>query len=114
MTARCLLHLFVALPLAAAAACTSALPHATPGDVQWARQRWSDTGEQDLVGGRALYVETCSGCHDLHLPSELPAGRWQHTVELMQTEHGVRITPDDEQRIVKYLVTMSSRDGRSE
>ncbi len=114
MTARGVLPLLVTLPLAAAAACTSALPHATPGDLRWARQRWPGTGEQDLSAGRALYVETCSGCHNLHLPTDLPQGRWQHTVRLMQTEHGVRITPGNEQLIVKYLVTMSWRDGRGE
>lgn len=32
---------------------------------------------ETLAEGRALYVESCGGCHYLHLPSSLTANEWK-------------------------------------
>ena len=111
MTARSVLTaLAVAAPLAAAGACASALPHAEPRDTEWARARWPETGEAALEDGRARYVQTCAGCHALKLPRDVEPGRWQIAVNEMKREHGVVISLPDERLIVRYLVTMSTRE----
>lgn len=94
--------------LGAGAGCGSALPHATQTDAVWAKSRWPRTSVAELEQGRERYAHNCAGCHNLKLPSELPAERWAPAIHEMETEHGVKLSERDQELIIRYLVTFSS------
>jgi mono/diheme cytochrome c family protein len=92
---------------AMAAACSAALDHPTPQDAQWASNEWPGTTVEDLAHGRALYVDKCSGCHNLHLPAEHAPGEWKGFVAYMVAE--AKLTPEEQAEIVRYLAAASAR-----
>ena len=103
--ARFALGMLVAAALAAA--CSAALDHPTPQDAQWAAREWPGTTVEDLAQGRALYVDKCSGCHNLHLPAEYPPEEWKSYVAYMVAE--AKITPEEEAAIARFLAAASAR-----
>ncbi len=58
-----------------------------------------------LLAGRKLYIEKCSGCHNLFLPEQFREDQWERNLEEMQQ----RAMIDDEQKksIQDYLVFKS-------
>jgi cytochrome c5 len=88
-------------------ACSAALP--TPNDAQLksAQKLYPESSIESLNEGRRLYVQKCSGCHNLHLPQELEAARWQEEVHNMVSSKGVVATEDETQQILHYLVGAS-------
>lgn len=109
MRARRRLWFLCGIVLGVAAGCASALPHATESDAVWAKTRWPRTSVAELEQGRDRYTHTCAGCHNLKLPSELPAERWAPAIHEMETEHGVKLSERDQELIIRYLVTFSSQ-----
>lgn len=91
-----------------AAACSAALDHPTPQDAQWASNEWPGTTVEDLAHGRALYVDKCSGCHNLHLPAEHTPEEWKAFVAYMVAD--AKITPEEQAAIVRYLSAASARN----
>jgi cytochrome c5 len=87
----------------ALAACAAVLPQPTSADLE--RARAEDPGVQldDLARGRDAYVRRCSACHALRLPSERAPEAWAAEVARMQQQHAVRLTPDEERDILRYL-----------
>jgi hypothetical protein len=92
---------------ALAAACSAALDHPTPQDAQWASHEWPGTTLEDLAHGRALYVDKCSGCHNLHLPAEHTPDEWKGYVAYMTAD--AKITAGEASAIARYLAAASSR-----
>jgi mono/diheme cytochrome c family protein len=62
---------------------------------------------EDLAQGRALYVEKCSGCHNLHLPAEYSPEEWKSYVAYMVAE--AKITPAEQAAIARFLAASSAR-----
>jgi cytochrome c5 len=93
---------------ALAAACSAALDHPTPQDAQWASHEWPGTTLEDLAHGRALYVDKCSGCHNLHLPAEHTPEEWKAFVAYMVAE--AKITREEQDAIARYLAAASARN----
>ena len=98
----CALVALVGLP-----ACAAALVHPSADDARWAASRWPGTELGDLERGRALYVERCAGCHNLHQPAELSPERWQTTVEEMAPR--ARLAPKDRDLVIHYLAAAGCR-----
>ncbi len=99
--------LAIATAIAVVLACSAALDHPTPQDAEWAQREWPGTTVQDLARGRALYVDKCSSCHNLHLPSEYAPEEWEGYVAYMVTE--AKITPAEQAAIARYLAAASAR-----
>jgi len=53
--------------------------------------------QEQLLKGRDLYVQHCSGCHNLHLPNEYTAVEWQKKLDEMQEK--AKITTEEKQSI---------------
>ena len=87
----------------ASVACVSALPEPTLGQLAAARATEPDLSLEDLQRGRATYMKRCGSCHALRLPSERPAEAWPLEVQRMQTQHQVRLTPEEQRDILRYL-----------
>jgi hypothetical protein len=108
MSATCT-RLFITLALAAAftLGCAAALDHPTAQDAEWASSRWPQTSLADLKHGRALYVDKCAGCHNLHLPEEYAPEEWEGYVAYMVAD--AKLTKDEQVAIVRFLTTASAR-----
>jgi nitrate/TMAO reductase-like tetraheme cytochrome c subunit len=64
----------------------------------------ADTVKQkELLRGRELYVNHCSGCHNLHLPKEYNADQWKKNIDEMQEK--AKISDEDKQLILHYLTS---------
>jgi mono/diheme cytochrome c family protein len=59
--------------------------------------------QQRLLTGRKLYVSSCSGCHNLHLPQEFDALIWKENLDEMQVN--ASITNEEKQLIYEYLTS---------
>ncbi|HEY4103015.1 MAG TPA: hypothetical protein VGM44_03955 [Polyangiaceae bacterium] len=101
--------LLAAITVSSLAACTAALPHATHADATRVNAKYPGSTVAGLEHGRSLYVERCAGCHQLREPSSETPLAWPTLVAEMRDEHGVHLTADEEQGIVAYLVSVSSR-----
>jgi mono/diheme cytochrome c family protein len=94
----------------ALAACASALPPLpSAADATRVQARFTGSSVESLREGRTLYLARCGSCHALRDPSSLPPDAWAGEVRDMRTSKGVRLNPEDEQRITAYLVAVSSR-----
>jgi mono/diheme cytochrome c family protein len=100
---------FLALALAPLIGCAATLPHATEADAARVTGRFPGATVSGLEHGRSLYVERCAGCHQLREPASETPLAWPHVVAEMKDDHGVHLTQDEEQGIVLYLVSVSSR-----
>jgi mono/diheme cytochrome c family protein len=98
-----------ALALAPLIGCAAALPHATNADAARVNASFPGATVAQLEQGRSLYVERCAGCHQLREPASEAPLAWPHLVAEMRDDHGVHLTSDEEQGIVAYLVSVSSR-----
>jgi mono/diheme cytochrome c family protein len=87
----------LALPLA----CTPGLPLVTPAQVDLATRRWPDAQRKDIQHGRRLYVDRCSGCHNLYAPSSRTDEEWEAAVAAMR-ESG-RLSPPEEEALRRDL-----------
>jgi mono/diheme cytochrome c family protein len=101
--------LLLALVLAPLVGCAAALPHATNADAARVNGSFPGATVAGLEHGRALYVERCAGCHQLREPASEAPLAWPRLVAEMRDDHGVHLTSDEEQGIVAYLVSVSSR-----
>jgi len=104
--------LCTAIVVAGGSACAAALAEPTQRDASYAAQHWPGTTLAELEQGRALFVQTCAGCHTLKNPtSHSPAG-WRAEVEQMRGKKGVALDDQQAELIIRYLSTVASRqDG---
>jgi mono/diheme cytochrome c family protein len=61
---------------------------------------------EQLTAGRKLYVDHCSGCHNLHFPHEFTADQWKTQLEEMQVK--AKISDDQKELIFQYLISQPS------
>ena len=93
----------------ASVACMSALPVPTPGQLAAARATEPELSLEDLQRGRETYARRCGNCHTLRSPRDRSAEAWPLEVQRMQSQHHVRLTPDEQRDILRYLGA-ASRD----
>jgi mono/diheme cytochrome c family protein len=89
-------------------ACAAALPEPTTADLTLARAEDPGVSLEDLQRGRVAYGRRCGSCHALRSPGDRAPAAWPREVDRMQHEHAVRLTPDEERDIVRYLRTASA------
>ncbi|MGB4849565.1 MAG: hypothetical protein WBP41_16700 [Saprospiraceae bacterium] len=59
--------------------------------------------QEQLLAGRKLYVDHCSGCHNLHFPKEFTTEQWISNLDEMQVK--AKISDLEKQLILKYLTS---------
>lgn len=98
------------LPLLAlatvAAAGVSLIPAVTPTLAERAAQRWPDVDAAQLEVGRHFYVKRCSGCHNLHLPSEKAPDEWAEALDEMAVK--ARLDESQKTAVLRYLTAASA------
>lgn len=62
-----------------------------------------NTSLEKLQQGRRLYMNNCSSCHNLHLPSEFTNKAWEPLLNKMQKR--ARIDDSQKELIAAYLDT---------
>lgn len=87
----------------------SAVPAATAADVQRAAIARPETTLSELQRGRELYLGRCSACHQPIAPASYAAAEWPEHVGEMKAR--ARLSPEEEQLIVLYLMTMAEQPG---
>jgi mono/diheme cytochrome c family protein len=97
------------LMLAITSGCAAGLPHPSAADASQASARWPGTTVAELGRGRELYVRTCAGCHALKSPDAVPAGQWEREVTEMRGRHGVSLSDEEADFIIRYLYSVGSR-----
>jgi len=97
------------LVLAMSSGCAAGLPHPGPEDASQASARWPGTTVAELGRGRELYVRTCAGCHALKSPDAVPPAQWEREVTEMRGRHGVSLSDDEADAIIRYLYGVGSR-----
>lgn len=90
-------------------ACTP-LFYPTSKDVERARHLWHDADSLQLVTGRQLYIDRCGTCHYLYRPHQFTPEEWKHNIDEYADE--AKLTPQEKQLILRYLITMSMVDPR--
>lgn len=100
----------LALPLAAAllvsCAGSRSVPDPTAKHLEYAEKHGFPSTLVSLKHGRRLYVNRCSGCHNLHKPMEIPAAEWPTVV--MDMASNAEIKEDQIRDITRYLVAVAS------
>jgi hypothetical protein len=73
---------------------------------EWAARRWPGMSSKELEEGRRLYVDHCSNCHNVYLPSEYSLTEW----DVFLSSMAARAKINDEQKnlIWRYLETSKS------
>lgn len=87
-----------------AAACASNIPKPTPVQLETAQVRWPEATFEELEEGRTLYVRRCSGCHNLHLPSEYTVEEWPRHLKEMGSEYA-KLEPAEEDLVLQYIIS---------
>ncbi len=89
-----------------AAAGGSLIPEASPSLVERAAGRWADASLGQLEQGRSVYVKRCSGCHNLHLPSERTPDEWAAALDEMAVKG--RLDENQKTAVLRYLSAASA------
>ncbi|HEX2963199.1 MAG TPA: hypothetical protein VHO43_15480 [Ignavibacteriales bacterium] len=89
------------------ASCASSLPEPSVQQVQWASARWPGIGAGELSESRQMYIEKCSGCHSLKVPSDYTEEEWEPVFKKMSRK--AKLTDAENEKIWKYISTMAKR-----
>ncbi len=88
------------------ASCAGQVPHATPQQTERAALQWPGVTLVSLEQGRMLYIQKCSGCHNLRTPAKYSSQRWPTLMEKMSKR--AKLTEDQKQAILRYVVSVAS------
>ena len=66
----------------------------------------SNSDLNEMLKGRAAYINKCGSCHALILPEKHSAGEWKTWVEKMALK--VDLTPREQEEILKYVTKNDS------
>ena len=80
------------------------LPQITPVQAQWAGQQWPGMELAQLGQGRRLYVNRCSGCHNLVLPAAKDLDQWKLILAKMAVK--AKLNEGQRELIWRYLQTV--------
>ena len=83
--------------------CATMIPIPQEKDIAAITKHFPKTQLSDLVNGRELYVNKCSGCHTLRIPSNYTKSQWQQRLPDMKVE--AKISEEEAQNILRYLLT---------
>jgi hypothetical protein len=89
--------------LLALGACAVSIPPVTPIQAEWAAQRWPGMDFEQLDFARTTYVNRCSGCHGLYLPTERTLSQWHTIMDKMAPK--AKLTAQQRELVQRYLTT---------
>ena len=94
-------------------ACSIKLAAPEQSDVDRVIAKYPGYNLAQLNEGKALFQETCNRCHPLKNPKSRDETKWNNIVPVMvkklNTKEGKEVIDSDQQeKILRYLVTMSS------
>jgi cytochrome c5 len=69
---------------------------------------YSGISTDNLLLGRALYVNHCSSCHNLHLPEQYTSKHWKEEMPEMQKK--AKISDNEAQLIINFLLARSKTE----
>lgn len=97
-----------ALLAAALSGCAGsrAIPDPTAKHLEYAERGGYPSTLPALKNGRKLYVNRCSGCHNLHKPTAFNSKEWPQIVLDMQ--NNAEINEDQVRDITRYLVAVAA------
>jgi hypothetical protein len=64
-------------------ACAVMIPPVSPSQAEWAAHQWPGMDFTQLDNARTLYVNRCSGCHNLYLPKDHTLPEWNKVMDRM-------------------------------
>lgn len=82
------------------------IPQPTEQQSQQAAERWPGTTLGTLKEGRKLFVQKCSGCHNLPMPSKHSNEQWPKLIDEMAKK--AKLNEEQKQLILRYLVTVTT------
>ncbi|MCB9252419.1 MAG: hypothetical protein H6605_08105 [Flavobacteriales bacterium] len=94
------------------ASCSAKLKTVTQADADRGNAKYNDVTLASLQEGKSIFVGNCGKCHGLKDPTSRTEEKWNKIVPIMvkkvnKNGKDVKITPDQESLLLKYLVTMS-------
>jgi hypothetical protein len=94
-------------------ACSVKLAAPEQSDVDRVIAKYPGYNLADLREGKALFQQTCDRCHQLKNPRSRDESKWNEIVPIMikklNTKEGKEVIDGNQQeKILRYLVTMSS------
>ena len=91
--------------------CSGSLPVPDASHADWASRRWNWVTMEDLVSGRRLYVDKCSGCHGLRQPAKYSETEWLKIMGEMKSRAGVKEA--ETSQILVYLIAAGEVDRQN-
>ncbi len=61
---------------------------------------------EDLLTGRTLFINKCSGCHHLYHPREYSLSQWSEWIDEMVADQEVELTDSEKKRILIYIAAI--------
>jgi cytochrome c5 len=94
-------------------ACSIKLAAPEQSDVDRVITKYPGYNLAQLDEGKALFQQTCNRCHQLKNPKSRDETKWNHIVPVMIKKLNAKegrevIDSDQQEKILRYLVTMSS------
>ena len=89
------------------AGCSSRLPVITDEQARHVAARWPQVTSGILNEGRRMYMEKCSSCHSLHVPSAFSEEQWATAMDKMQSK--AHLTDEEKELIIKYIIAARKR-----
>ena len=88
---------FVGLLTIFLAGCASALYQPLP------EHATASVSYEQLVQGRAVYVNKCGSCHSLYLPHQYTAEVWAHNLDEMQERS--KMSDEEKKMVYDYIIS---------
>jgi cytochrome c5 len=98
-------------------ACSPKVVSFSKSDVERAVIKFPSSTEASLIEGKNLYSQNCQSCHLLKSPTSRSEEGWRQIVPPMVKEANkkagkVILTPESEQKILAYLVTVTTAPSK--
>ena len=110
-------HIFISIVIVGLVAC-KAVVLSTPSqaDIDRVKDSFPDYALADLQAGKKLYEVKCNGCHNLKNPRKESEEEWKIIVPRMTEKaltRDIKISTEEQRKILKYLIIMSSEPKKS-
>ena len=89
--------------------CSGSLPHPTANHASLIAQKFPSTVLSHLEEGRTLYIQKCSGCHTLRLPSEFSEEKWGTIIQEMKME--AKLNEDESLKVLHYIIAIKDAEN---
>lgn len=78
------------------------LPRLTPAQVRWAGDQWPSADANTLESARTLYVNRCSGCHNLVTPDKHTPEEWDRLLDRMAPR--AKLTAEEKESVRRFIL----------